>query len=300
MENLWFVLPIIGSFLIAGLTIIVQTNKQIPPVMIFAGKSLFLGVALFPLMFFLNIPTDPAFFIAIALIAGANSISGSLVYSATQKFGGGITTRILPLITIITIASFFVIFPETSDKLFSNELAFLFIGCIFIMFTCIFAMSKEKTNLQALIFVAPSLFLYAFANVISKLLVDKTGQIDSILAFLCFANLLQGVLCLTFSKLRHKKKKVVKATFKFKKRYLIPLLGVSFCSLAAGLINLFTMKVMVNPGIGMLIVRAAPIWVYLYNVHNNEEKLDRTVIPSFLFLAFATATILLYNIIMVG
>ncbi|HAG52939.1 MAG TPA: hypothetical protein DCL21_04040 [Alphaproteobacteria bacterium] len=300
MQNLWFILPLISSFLIAILTIIVQSNKQIPPVLIFAGKSLCLSAMLLPVMPFINIPTDPMFFIAVIIISCCNSVAGSMVYSANHKYGGGITTRILPLTTIITIFSFFVVFPDTGAKLFeSGNLAFLFIASIFIMCLSIYLMSKAETSIQVVLYILPSCFLYAFSNVVTKLMIDQTDLIGGVLSFLFFANFAQGIICLAFSELKNKRKKVVKATFKFKKRYLIPLMGVALCSLTSGLLGLAVMKMMANPGVAMLIARAAPIWVYIYNVYKGEEALDRKVIPSFIFLTFATITILLYNIIMV-
>jgi|TARA_Y100001960_G_scaffold188791_1_gene197966 hypothetical protein len=296
--NFWFLLPLISSFIVAALTIIVQNNKQIPPVLIFAGKSLFLSLMLFPVLPFINIPTEPIFFIAILIIAACNSIGGTIVYSANHKYGGGLTTRILPLTTIITIFAFFVVFPDTATKLFdAGSMGFLFIASIFIMCASIYFMSKAETSFQAVMYILPSCFLYAFSNVIQKLMIDQTELVGGIIAFLCFANLAQGIICLAFSELKNKRKKVAKATFKFKKRYLIPLIGVALCSLGSAVLGLVAVKMMANPGIALLIARAAPIWVYIYNVKTGEEKLDGKVIPSFVFLAFATITILLYNII---
>lgn len=299
MQNLWFILPLIASFIIAILTIIVQNNKQIPPVLIFAGKSLFVALMLAPALPFITIPSEPTFYIAILIIAVCNSIGGTLVYSANHKYGGGLTTRILPLTTIITIFAFFVVFPESADTVFnSGNLGFLFIASIFIMCASIYFMSKAETSFQAVMYILPSCFLYAFSNVIQKLMIDQTELIGGIISFVCFANLVQGLICLVFSELKNKKQKVVKATFKFKKRYLIPLVGIATCSVLSAGALLVAVKIMVNPGIALMIARAAPIWVYIYNVKTGEEKLDGKVIPSFVFLGFATITILLYNIIL--
>jgi hypothetical protein len=299
MQNLWFILPIFSSLIYAVLTIIVQNNKQIPPVLIFAGKSLFLSFMILPFIFLLDFPTNPMFYIAIIIIAACNSVSGTIVYSANHKYGGGITTRILPLTTILTIFSFFIIFPDTADKLFdSGNYGLLFIACILIMCASIYFMSKSSTSFKAVMFILPACFIYALSNIVGKLAIDQSNTFSSLLLIMCFCNLAQGFFCLGFSKLSGKRKKVVKATFKFKKRYLIPLLGIAVCSLIGGLFSLYAMKVMVNPGIAMLIARATPIWVYMYNVYTGVEELDRTVIPSFIFLIFATFTILLYNIIM--
>lgn len=298
MQNLWFIFPLISSFIVACLTIIVQNNKQIPPVLIFAGKSLFLSLMLLPAMFFIDIPTDPMFFIAIIIIASCNSIGGTIVYSANHKYGGGLTTRILPLTTIITIFAFFVVFPNTAAQLFdAGYQGWLFIASIFIMCLSIYFMSKAETSFQAVVYILPSCFLYAFSNIIQKIMIDQAELVSGIIAFLFFANLLQGIICLAFSELKNKRKKVVKATFKFKKRYMIPLVAVAFCSLTSAVLGLIAVKMMANPGIALLIARAAPIWVYIYNVYTGEEKLDSKVIPSFVFLGFATITILLYNMI---
>ena len=299
MQNLWFILPLLSSIIIAVLTIIVQNNKQIPPVLIFGGKSIFLSFMLLPVLPFLDFSIDPIFYVAIVIIACCNAVAGTMVYSANHKFGGGVTTRILPLTTIITIFSFFVVFPETATKLFeSGTYGLLFVASIFIMCLSIYLMSKAETSIQAVLFILPSCFIYAFSNVIGKLAIDQTQAFDAIIIFTALVNFIQGVICLLFSKLKGKRKKVVKATFKFKKRYLLPLLGVAVCSLVASLIGMYSVKIMANPGIALLIARATPIWVYIYNVYTGVEELDRTVIPSFIFLTFATITILLYNIIM--
>lgn len=299
MQNLWFILPLISSVIIAVLTIIVQNNKQIPPVLIFGGKSIFLSLMIMPFLPFLDFPPSPMFYVAIIIISCCNAIAGTLVYSANHKFGGGVTTRILPLTTIITIFSFFIVFPDTATKLIdSGTYGLLFVASIFIMCLSIYLMSKAETSIQVVLFVLPSCFIYAFSNVVGKLALDQTINFDAIIIFTCAVNLLQGAICLLFSKLKGKRKKVAKATFKFKKRYLIPLLYIALCSLAASLIGLYSVKIMANPGVALLIARATPIWVYIYNVYTGVEELDRTVIPSFIFLTFATITILLYNIIM--
>jgi hypothetical protein len=301
MQNLWFIFPLISSFIVAGLTIIIQNNKQIPPVLIFAGKSILLSLMLLPALPFIDIPSSPMFFAAIIIIASCNSIGGTIVYSANHKYGGGLTTRILPLTTIVTIFAFFIVFPDTAVQLIdSGSLGLLFIASIFIMCASIYFMSRAETTFSAVLFILPSCFLYAFSNVIQKLMIDQTELVSGIVSFLFFANLLQGIICLAFSELKNKKKKVVKATFKFKKRYLIPLAGVAICSLISAVLGLVAVKMMANPGIALLIARAAPIWVYIYNVYTGEEKLDSKVIPSFVFLGFATITILLYNIILKG
>tara|TARA_Y100001960_G_scaffold330902_1_gene426288 strand:- start:923 stop:1828 length:906 start_codon:yes stop_codon:yes gene_type:complete len=301
MQNLWFILPLLSSFIVAALTIIVQNNKQIPPVLIFAGKSILLSFMLLPVMPFIDMPSSPVFYVAIIIIALSNSISGTIVYSASHKYGGGLTTRILPLTTIITIFAFFIIFPHTATQLIdSGSLGLLFIASIFIMCASIYFMSKAETTLAAIIFILPSCFLYSFSNVIQKLMIDQAELVSGIVAFLFFANLLQGLICLAFSELKNKKKKVAKATFKFKKRYLIPLIGVAACSLGSAVLILAAVKMMANPGIALLIAIASPIWVYIYNIYTGEEKLDSKVIPSFVFLGFATITILLYNIILKG
>lgn len=299
MQNLWFILPLLSSIIIAALTIIVQNNKQIPPVLIFGGKSIFLSLMLLPLFPFLELPQQAMFYIAIFIIASGNAIAGTLVYSANHKYGGGVTTRILPLTTIITIFSFFIVFPETAEKLFNaGNYGLLFIASIFVMCFSIYLMSKAETSMKVVMYILPACFLYAFGNVIGKLAIDQTQAFDAIVAFTALVNLIQGTICLLFSKLKGKRTKVAKATFKFKKRYLFPLLGIALCSLVASLISMYTVKIMVNPGIALLIARATPIWVYIYNVYTGVEELDRTVIPSFIFLTFATITILLYNIIM--
>lgn len=299
MQNLWFLLPLASSVIIAVLTIIVQNNKQIPPVLIFGGKSIFLALMLLPILPFINLPTNPMIYIAILIISSGNAIAGTLVYSANHKFGGGVTTRILPLTTILTIFSFFIVFPDTAIKLLdSGTYGFMFVASILIMCLSIYLMSKAETSMQAVLYILPSCFLYAFSNIISKLMLDQTTGPEAIIVFTCLINLCQGTICLLFSKLKGKRKKVAKATFKFKKRYLIPLLGIAACSLVASLINLYAMRIMVNPGIALLIARATPIWVYIYNVYTGVEELDRTVVPSFIFLTFATITILLYNIIL--
>lgn len=301
MQNLWFIFPLISSFIVAMLTIIIQNNKQIPPVLIFAGKSILLSLMLLPAIPFIEIPTSPMFFAAIVIISACNSIGGTIVYSANHKYGGGLTTRILPLTTIVTIFAFFIVFPDTATQLVdAGSLGLLFMTSIFIMCASIYFMSRAETTFSAVLFILPSCFLYAFSNVIQKLMIDQTELVGGIVSFLFFANLLQGLICLAFSELKKKKKKVVKATFKFKKRYLIPLAGIALCSLTSAVLGLVAVKMMANPGIALLIARAAPIWVYIYNVYTGEEKLDSKVIPSFVFLGFATITILLYNIILKG
>ena len=258
-------LAVIDSLCASAFNIINQQFKVDPPVLaIYNG----LGVALIlmPFLIFIPYPTSPMFYFLTILNGFVASYAYTKGFGVINKYGAGITSKLLTIPPVLVAISWWVINPSTFSNLVNNTpyKAAGAILCLAGMLFTIFALGKIRATKEALISSIPLFICYPILAIVCFYSLKEVSIIQAMFYYGFLQCLIMGIVNY-FVHIHHLKghvkkdllltlfdKKIMKAGLLF----VLAVAGSRFACSAA-------FKLVPNPAYVNLITNLQIIWIYI-------------------------------------
>jgi hypothetical protein len=267
-QHYWWLFALLQPFGFAASTLINQ-HFQKSGTSVVTIRAMFTATALTPFIFFVELPTEPLFYIATFIAAILAFVADSLVLNSSVKFGAGTTSRLLPVSPLLGFILWLIFHPESFYKFLEYPYTGLCIVLSFI--TCIYAifhLQKCDISKKAFIYLIPVIMVFGINDVMNKTAQDNSEFISGIIWYTFFLALISIITGLSL----HLKNKTFLSSFKDK--LLIKtgiLVGIAYLTAMMG--RNVSMAYTENPGYTSIIAGGTPLVIYLYHkLFNIEDK----------------------------
>lgn len=220
----------------------------------------------------------------------------SHLFFASAQFGAGPTSRIMALVTIVTMVIWWMITPHEFVKVFENGTIFITLILVMFGFTISYwFMLKDKITRQLATYMAPVILALAFMSVITKdIAIHGSSTWAAITYYLSVSTFVSGCYNSFFYARREK--------LGFKKFFANVFsdtaikAGLYVVSFSAALITAKTLALRVapNPGYVTALLLTSPLFVLALNKYNKIPD-DVSVKAGIFMIGFLIALIVLVN-----
>jgi hypothetical protein len=165
-----------GSALTAAIMPIMHQKLQAERLSMLFWLRLFMLLITLPILCFLGWPTDPTFYVATFVTAFIWAYADLSSFRATEEFGAGSITRLIPLNVIVTFFMWIVIKPDVLHGYMDEPLraAGIFLAMLGAVF---FAMRLQDhaVSRHAIRALGPVILMSGMGVVFAKIALDSTG-----------------------------------------------------------------------------------------------------------------------------
>jgi hypothetical protein len=264
---MWFILALSAAFFNTGYKLSNQYLKL-------SGHKLTVLIKLFqvliflPFLFFVEWPTDIAFYCLALLTGPLVLLQDRAVFDFTAKYDAGPITRVEPLTIPFVFFTWLIISPSEFFRLVDNPLiACGIFACIASSIYFSFRMKKCDVSFSILKAMIPLIILMGTISLLAKSAIDYAPDIQGITVYA----FIQSVSLVLLSPLLSKKKMESKE----KQNYLLPSLGLSFILTAIIILRLYGFALTPNPAYVTAVMLTAPFWIMLfYKFKGPKETVD--------------------------
>ncbi len=168
----WVFSSLIAAVFSAGFYLVNQYMKQPGHLLVFWMRVVIV-ISMAPMMRYIEMPTDPRFYIAVLVTVLVGTFSDIRIFNAAATYGGGVVSRVQPVTVWCAFLLWFFFDPGLLLKYADRPLNTAVIlaalaGCVF------FAMRLNKCEVtkSALLYTAPALAGYTVTTVLNKYAMD--------------------------------------------------------------------------------------------------------------------------------
>lgn len=267
-QHYWWLFALLQPIGFAFSTMVNQVYKK-PGSAVVSLRSTLVLLALLPFTFFVEMPTEPLFYISAFAAAVLAFIADSLIMNSSAKFGAGTTSRILPIAPLGGFVLWLIVHPESFYKFLNYPV--ISTGIVLSLITCSYAIShlqKCDISKKALIYLLPVIVCFSFNDVLNKTAQDNSGLLSGVVWYTFFLSLV-SILTGTLLQIKNKTllnslkdKDLLKAGFLVGVFYFIAITGRNF-----------SMVYTENPAYTSIIAGGTPLILFVYHkIFNIEDK----------------------------
>ncbi len=265
---LWIVFALFAG-IFSGAMMLLNQYYQVPGLlMVLVSRGITICVLL-PFAFLIDWPDAPVYYIAVAMTGVLASYADIRLFNVAAKLGGGVTSRLVPLLVPATFFFWFFFAPEQIHDYLAAPLNSLMI--IAALGGCVFFAMRLKTNCtisaEALKLMTPVILCYGFNGALAKLALNNAPLHAGVYGYM----LIQTVVALsvTFGYYRfQRRRKDAPDTVSFRKsksgRMWLACALASFIWLAHMVFKIYAFGFTDNPAYVNAVVLLAPLWVILF------------------------------------
>lgn len=267
-QHYWWLFALLQPIGFAFSTLVNQIYKK-PGSAVVSLRSTLVLLALLPFTFFVEMPSQPIFYIASFTAAILAFIADSLIMNSSAKFGAGTTSRILPMAPLGGFILWLIVHPESFYKFLDYPA--ISAAIVLSLLTCSYAIShlqKCDISKKALIYLLPVIVCFSINDVMNKTAQDNSGLMSGVVwytFFLSIISILSGTLVQIKNKTllaSLKDKDLLKAGFFVGIFYFIAIMGRNL-----------SMVYTENPAYTSIIAGGAPLILFVYHkIFNIEDK----------------------------
>lgn len=268
MIPLWFVLALSAAMMTTAVPL-VQEKYRADGFALALWNKLFVAIMTLPILLYVGVPDDPLFYIYLAATAVIYSISDVVFFRSVPVVGSGVVTRLLPISVVATFFIWFLIEPDLWHEYMQQPYKLMAI-CLILLAFLYFAARLKKCHVswQGVRLLWPVIIAACIGPVISKLALDRAGQVQAPLAYVCIQSIMM-VMCLSvFYRIR----KPISHQVMFSKEAIRT--GIILAALAGVMIflKMKAYQLVDNPGFVSLVVFTDSLWVILvYRLIGKKE-----------------------------
>ena len=175
MSISWVLLALVATVTTAGMALISEFQKQ-PTIPRLFWLRLFSLIGVLPFSFFIQWPSDPAFYIYMMAISVLICGSDALYYDAAKNSGAGATTRIEPLSVLMTFVVWTLMTPVQMDHYIGHPLIGLGISACFAgAGYCALRLRHCAVSFPVMKKLAPVIVTMTFVSILGKKAMDAGG-----------------------------------------------------------------------------------------------------------------------------
>lgn len=281
--------------MLAGIFLLNQYFRLPGHVLTLVSRSIVI-VGLAPIALYAGLPDSPVFYIAVS-VTGAFAAYGDIrIFNLCARYGGGVVSRLLPLIIWVAFMLWLVLRPETMQEYTDRPLRALGImaalgGCAWFSFT----LQKCPVSRAAFIALVPVILMFGTNQVLAKIAMDNSGLHSGVFAYLLWQSALVVVL-VSIARL------AVPGWFRASGETRAPRVARDKILLAGCLMAFFWSMQMVlknyaftfapNPSYVAALNETAPVWVMLFYIVIRHRE-DGNILSGLGIMASAIALSLL-------
>ena len=272
MQDSWWIYTIICSVMTAMYILYNQIFK-LNGLVITIYRGFGTALLLLPFTFFTP-PVANTYFYVLCIFQGLLiGYVDNRFFSAARIFGADITSIIQPMSLIFIFIAWLTINPENLTTILENPLkSFITVFALMSISINVFALKKNKANMQALLFLLPSLLciIAIDINVKQAMTAGDTNVYSAILYYGMITGFVAG-LCNLVVFLKQKRK--IKEIFN-RKNILHVGIPIALLITLINILKNYSMLLSPNPAYVSAILYSYPIWIMLMN--NYILKLQQT------------------------
>lgn len=228
--------------------------------MLFWLRTVMLIIAL-PVLFIVGWPTDPVFYVATFVTAFIWAYADLSSFRATEEFGAGAITRLIPLNVLVTFVMWIVIDPDVLYGYLDNPVQ----GAGIVAATCgavFFAMRMQKNPVSrhALRALGPVILMSGMGVVFAKIALDQADMHSGVFGYMVVQAFFMILIFGALEAVWHPVPRAV-----FAGRVAIQtgfLMGLN--SVAHLIFKSYAYQLVANPAYVSVVILTTPLWVLLY------------------------------------
>lgn len=268
----WVIFSLISTVFSAGVYLLNQYLRQPGHLLVFWSRVATI-LLLAPWMMHIELPTDPRFHIAVLLTALFGAFADIRTYNVASRYGGGVVSRVQPLIIILSFIIWFFFDPALRIKYAAHPvntglILLALVGCIYFSVR----LRKCHINRAAFLQMLPALLCYTTTILLNKYAMNHGPLADAVYGYMYVQSAAAVVLTGGYALWRESKTPQTPINWRTKK------MAVAAVVLAAGwicsmILKLYAMAFIPNPAYQAAIGQTAPVFIALFYwlVKHKEE-----------------------------
>jgi hypothetical protein len=231
--------------------------------MLFWLRMVMLIVAL-PVLCFVGWPTDPTFYVATMVTAFIWAYADLSSFRATEEFGAGAITRLIPLNVIVTFFMWIVVEPNVLHSYFDNPVKGIGV-LISIAGAVFFAMRLQRhpVSRHAIRALGPVILMSGMGVVFAKIALDSVGAGSLHSGVFGYMVVQAFFMILIFGALEAVWHPVPRAVFTGSVAMQTGLI-MGLISVAHLIFKSYAYQMVSNPAYVSVVILTTPLWVLLY------------------------------------
>ncbi len=290
----WVALALIFSFIRTGFTMLNEWAK-FPGTVMLVWRGFWPFVFMTPVMWLIEMPSDPMFYLFIAVNAIFAAITDARNFESSARFGGGVTLRLQPVSLVLVFLAWVAVSAEQRALVMSHPYHMLgILGCLALGAVALSHLRHCHVSKRAFIYLLPTVAVAPWIDVFNKLAMDAVGTWHAVVTYIWFQSGLMTVMGITF--LAMKQKSHLKAVSQVSKAHLAFGCAMGAILVCAGLSKNSAMMLTPNPAYVAAIAMVSPLWAtLLYKAIGKKEEAN--VVMGLLFVFFVMLMLLIAGLI---
>lgn len=274
----WVLFSLIAAIFSAVMFLTNQYLKQ-PGHMLVFWLRVAVVLVLTPVMLHLPFPNDYRFYLAVAGTVLVGTFSDIRSFNVSAKYGGGVTSRVQPLIVWGSFFLWFLFDPQLISKYIDHP--FNTAGVLLALGGCVWfsqRLNKCSITKSAMVEMTPALIGYAFTTVLNKYAMDH-GHADgamhgAVFAYMYVQSVIAVIILGPYVMFREKQLGV-KAQFWRTRGMVIATLLMTFGWVSHMIFKNYAMAYTANPSYQAALNLTAPVFIAIfYYFKNHKEDAD--------------------------
>lgn len=195
MIPLWFVMALSAAMMTTAVPL-VQEKFKADGFALALWNKVFITILTLPILLYVGLPSDPLFYVYLAITSVIYSVSDVIYFRAVPQVGSGVVTRLLPISVVVTFFAWFLVDPELWHSYMAEPRKAVMIGLVFLAFLYFSSRLKQCIvswqGFRLLWFV---IVAACVGPIIGKLALSHAGQVQAPFAYVCIQSLMM-VVCL--------------------------------------------------------------------------------------------------------
>ncbi|TNE32000.1 MAG: hypothetical protein EP349_02855 [Alphaproteobacteria bacterium] len=283
----------------SGANMLLNQYYKIPGLLIVLGSRLLSVLVMLPFALLITWPSAPVYYLAVAATGVFAGFGDIRMYNVTAKLGGGVVSRLIPLLVPVTFFSWFFFAPEQVQDHLAAPLQSLLI--ITALGACVYFASRLQTSCavsrEALKLMAPTILCYGLNGAFAKLALQNADLHAGVYGYM----MIQTIIALGFTggyylwqKQRKHPAEIITFRKHIEKRVWLACGLASFFWLSHMIFKIYAFGFINNPAYVNAVVLLAPLWVILFykavgHKENADIKAGIGILASIIALVLLTA-----------
>lgn len=259
--------------MIQALQPLLQEHFKINGLVLAFGIKLVVLLLMLPVMLTQPIPTEPMFYVGIALLSVVWCISDVQYFRAVPVVGAGVVSRLLPATTMVSFMLWFAIEPSLLLEYAEQPLQSAgIIACVLAATWCAMHLSKCEVSRRAVRLLWFVLLACCVAPPFTKLTLDSARLDDAPFAFAFFQALAMLVIWSGYILVRHRPALAVRPDPKTMRRIMLACLLAGLVMATQTVLSAYALMAAEHPSYVTVILFTDALWIIaIYKLVGRRE-----------------------------
>lgn len=184
MLPLWFLMALLAAMVMTTVPL-VQEKFKADGYALALWIKVFLTVLAIPVVMYVGLPSDPLFYVYVAITSVIYGISDVVYFRSVPQVGSGVVTRLLPISVVVTFFAWFIVDPKLWQDYVSQPQKLAALGVVFAAFLfCTWRLKKCEMSWQGLRLLWPVIVAACIGPIFSKMSLAHAGDVQAPFAYI--------------------------------------------------------------------------------------------------------------------